>query len=1443
MDACEVKENCGICLTSISNRGVLDCCDHSFCSSCIDGWASITNLCPSCKSVFKLITFLPVGSDDLHQPEPTDLENGSKGWDAELDYFNESLPFTFPSFYIDEEAVECLQGGECLVHCGQTAFNSWNDLADTSVACDSCDCWYHAICVGFDPRKSEGAWLCPRWCSPEKFSWRSMSADSHVETKVLPSARPLLLANFIPEAVNSDVEELNKGLPISVSMPELGETAIVVSMVMESTKQSDEQANPSVKEEFLVSLSNDLPLQNMSFSNSECEHPADSKDGDKAHESRVSQEQSELELYKEMGVEVKDSNQTKEFETGSLLPTDGCNNFLAPEDHSSCGNKNSQISELDTSCTITNLQASENVSSSLSIPNECDDKDKRKLKRKTFKMDSSIMDIVRADGLPNKSQNTARKVRSKEGPALCSGQVHGQAPMAKENHSNSVKYSQKSELAGTAEHRHASFSPRKMELFEATNILTEGSKPQSSIIEVAGSAASGTGLDKENGVRTRTIMWRTNEDNGKISSLVEEVRQRMRATVGYGASTEPGLIDVSNEKFLSAFKNALAKNSQQNKKAGGTLRCRKLGSLKRAGVRETLTKKLYGGGRGSRVWDRDWEISFWRERVRRSAKDTTQRNSAANKEIEEFESILSSLTKVKETESLLGRLYVADTSLLPRGDNIQPLSEKLECQSSDHQKPQTSEGRPRDNVQNQQQNIVRSNQSSMISMSQVTAATLSGGNQSSQKPTHTQSSHATVQAATNTGSKMTTNVPKEKASNTHMSDKQKWALEVLARKKGEKALPVVHDRKRGSSSVGDKNFLLLAQLPSDMRPVLEHNFRSRIPTAVRQAHLNRLVEYQLKRARLPIIERNKESQAAVAAAVLKEKDIYERSNSRIVYTNLCVQSLNQQMDVTATEKLENIVSKALKSCIDDAVNAALLAAGLVSDSPPGSPSISANWRTDEDITCSQSDTNGCHPDSNQDLHIPSFCDPSLDIYKDIEFEFDACEPHLQVSQEKRDSSEICGPSDLDNSRLRIRLSSTNGNTLATSCSPIEGPSKNLAVSCTSEKDVDLQQDPGAMQKGLSITESTIHTISGASPAHSCHLDSRKSYSESTTIHEEPVVSHCQDSSAVPSACGNYDQRFISSKDFSEETPVKLVSQSVCPSDVIAISDVKMDREKDLEAGVMQDDINTSKSCIHTVSVSSSVLSSHLGSRMSNTKGTPVDEEPIVPHCQDLSAVLSACGKNDDESQRFITSKEILESPIELVSQSVCSLGAIAVSDVNVDKEKCLEAFDINSTFLSAKDNLIEDQVSNPGESMGPVKDGFFQPKVFLPECEKKSPDSELSRGHNETMSVLQQCSTPEPQITAGFSNDPAKIIPTVNELRFSIHKKVEMYVKEHIKPLYKSGVVTVEQYQWALMKTTKKVLQHHSNSTSADFLITEGGKVKKLAEQYLQIFLQRNSTH
>jgi hypothetical protein len=69
--------------------------------------------------------------------------------------------------------------------------------------------------------------------------------------------------------------------------------------------------------------------------------------------------------------------------------------------------------------------------------------------------------------------------------------------------------------------------------------------------------------------------------------------------------------------------------------------------------------------------------------------------------------------------------------------------------------------------------------------------------------------------------------------------------------------------------------------------------------------------------------------------------------------------------------------------------------------------------------------------------------------------------------------------------------------------------------------------------------------------------------------------------------------------------------------------------------------------------------------------------------------------------------------------------------------------------------------------------------------------------------------------------------------------QVEMFVKEHIRPLCKSDVITVDQYRWAVAKTTDKVMNFHRDAKNANFLIKEGDKVKKLALQYAEAAQQK----
>nr|VDC91438.1 unnamed protein product [Brassica oleracea] len=209
-------ERCGICMDIIVDRGLLDCCQHWFCFECIDNWSSIMNLCPLCQREFQLITCVPV--NDFGESSKVDEVSlsGDEDWCVEED----TDALSSPSHYIDENAVICLDGDLCKI---RNTFNyiGGDSNLDTSIACDSCDTWYHAVCVGFDLEiASEDTWVCPRCLSSEK----------PLESDASPMETTKSLE--IPESTNNgcSVEAIYSG-NFSVTVADDGETALVVSTV------------------------------------------------------------------------------------------------------------------------------------------------------------------------------------------------------------------------------------------------------------------------------------------------------------------------------------------------------------------------------------------------------------------------------------------------------------------------------------------------------------------------------------------------------------------------------------------------------------------------------------------------------------------------------------------------------------------------------------------------------------------------------------------------------------------------------------------------------------------------------------------------------------------------------------------------------------------------------------------------------------------------------------------------------------------------------------------------------------------------------------------------------------------------------------------------------------------------------------------------------------
>ncbi|GAA0176345.1 hypothetical protein LIER_29354 [Lithospermum erythrorhizon] len=218
-------ERCGICMDVVIDRGVLDCCQHWFCFTCIDNWATITNLCPLCQNEFQIITCVPVYDTISSTKTDEDTHPSDDSWS--VDGRN-----SFPSYYIDENVVVCL-GDDCTIRNGLAAVGEDSNL-DTSIACDLCDKWYHAYCVEFDTESScEESWLCPRCLVLKAAEKSDMISRSGPSKELSHDAGGQCV-------VGSDL--VGKVL---VSVADVGETALVVSMVEGDKMNEESVGNPS----------------------------------------------------------------------------------------------------------------------------------------------------------------------------------------------------------------------------------------------------------------------------------------------------------------------------------------------------------------------------------------------------------------------------------------------------------------------------------------------------------------------------------------------------------------------------------------------------------------------------------------------------------------------------------------------------------------------------------------------------------------------------------------------------------------------------------------------------------------------------------------------------------------------------------------------------------------------------------------------------------------------------------------------------------------------------------------------------------------------------------------------------------------------------------------------------------------------------------------------
>lgn len=185
-------------------------------------------------------------------------------------------------------------------------------------------------------------------------------------------------------------------------------------------------------------------------------------------------------------------------------------------------------------------------------------------------------------------------------------------------------------------------------------------------------------------------------------------------------------------------------------------------------------------------------------------------------------------------------------------------------------------------------------------------------------------------------------------------------------------------------------------------PAYEHNSEPYIV----QTQLYRLTELFLRKANLPVIRRTAETELAVADAINIEKEVADRSNSKVVYLNLCSREISHRSDdskfVRARESNTSPLSEApidrqeqgSSECLTDPmVDEALRAAGLLSDSPPNSPHCKTevpNEVDDSSIKVKEEE-----PDNvfEMDSHM------EMDIYGEFEYDLED-EDYIGMNAEK-----------------------------------------------------------------------------------------------------------------------------------------------------------------------------------------------------------------------------------------------------------------------------------------------------------------------------------------------------------------------------------------------------------------------------------------------------------
>lgn len=360
-------------------------------------------------------------------------------------------------------------------------------------------------------------------------------------------------------------------------------------------------------------------------------------------------------------------------------------------------------------------------------------------------------------------------------------------------------------------HEKSKLCPEKVDVTSDIMSIVKGTKCKLPKGLAHKNSADRSSKDRENvsGLRVKKIMKRPAEDKDS-SELVQELRKEIREAVRNRSSKDCDE-NLFDPKLLAAFRAAIAGPKCEPVKQPAHLAVKvKKSMLEKGKVRESLTKKIYGNsnGRRRRAWNRDCEVEFWKYRCMKATKTEKigtlksvldlLRNNSQSSDTEQS-------TECQETNPILSRLYLADTSVFPRKDNIMPLSALKATDNSEQSKEQAiSMEKPlKLSSDNCASKVAETNKvSSKVGV--LSAYEKGTRNMSCSKSNAAPSKVHPIQL----GDPKVNSLKGTATSDDVKVDKRKWALEILARKTAVACKSATHEKPE-DTAILKRNYPLL----------------------------------------------------------------------------------------------------------------------------------------------------------------------------------------------------------------------------------------------------------------------------------------------------------------------------------------------------------------------------------------------------------------------------------------------------------------------------------------------------------------------------------------------------------------------------------------------------------------------------------------------------------